>query len=92
MNKTSLIAAVAAAYATAIAVSFSIGFMLGPKQALAGDGEPGVVTSRAPASQGALTSLGNNQSKNGNSKARTSSLQANAQPGSASGIKLQDSH
>lgn len=39
MNKTTLIAAVATAYAAAAAASFSLGFMLGPKQALAGDGE-----------------------------------------------------
>ena len=60
MNKTSLIAAVAA-YAAAIAVSFSIGFMLGPKQVPTGYGEPGVIASSGPASQGALVNsrLGN---------------------------------
>jgi hypothetical protein len=56
MNKTALIGAIATAYATAIAVSFAIGFMLGPKQALAGGGEPEVVSSRVPALQGELTS------------------------------------
>ena len=52
MNKTTLIAVIATAYATAIAASFSLGFMLGPKQSFAGDGESGAITASAPALQG----------------------------------------
>jgi len=58
MNKTTIIAIVAAAYATAIAASFSLGFMLGPRQVPTGDGHPGTVTSRTPASQDVHSDLG----------------------------------
>lgn len=37
MNKTTIITAVASAYAIAAAASFALGFMIGPKQALADD-------------------------------------------------------
>lgn len=37
MNKTTIIAAVASAYATVAAASFALGFMIGPKPALADD-------------------------------------------------------
>lgn len=39
MNKNTIITAVAYAYATAAAASFMLGFMLGPRNAMAGEGE-----------------------------------------------------
>lgn len=42
MNKNTIITAVSSAYAIAAAVSFALGFMLGPKQALADDLPPSV--------------------------------------------------
>lgn len=39
MNKNTMITAVAYAYATAAAASFVLGFMLGPRNAMAGEGE-----------------------------------------------------